>query len=478
MVACDYEKLIFSTILQNATPSSLIPKQIANELGYDKFESREHKILAMAIFQIIGRNELPSIPNILIELGEKKDKIGGEVYLRSLFDFTDIVKIKTIGDSWQQWVRYVDKAGKARILKNIMYTHYRKLEKNFDAIISDSTKNDNFEQYVAEIVGDIQTSAIVGNSDKNYKHISSFYEAEIEKISNERIGLRDNVLPIGWPSLAGFGVPRIGVLNVLAGLTGGAKTQLALLMMLGTAINLYLSGSSDYIMYNALEDSSNELYRRMACALMEVDSNRIANGVATSDEYGRYISGLQFLNKLPIYINDNSVISTQELLLDLSLFSASLPGKMIMVVCDYVELFNDSDLNEVKRLASIAEKLHKFAVKNFCCVLLLTQYPEITNPDQIGGLRARGSRAIANASKVFMEMWNLPRLLKHSHLFPYFDKTRLPSFVDINNPWAYILLHKNSNGPIGNIPMRWVDTYTRFNESSSLPENLFEIKRQ
>ena len=108
--------------------------------------------------------------------------------------------------------------------------------------------------------------------------------------------------------------------------------------------------------------------------------------------------------------------------------------------------------------------------------ILLTQYPELANEDQIGGMRSKQARAIGQASKVFMEVWNLPELLANSYANPNFnvDGNRLPKWANIN--YAYVLLHKNSGGKKGQIPMSWVDTYTRFRDLTVKdPKELFQF---
>jgi len=139
-------------------------------------------------------------------------------------------------------------------------------------------------------------------------------------------------------------------------------------------------------------------------------------------------------------------------------------------------LFGDtSKESEVLRLGNIARALHAYASDNFTCELLLTQYPSLPRGAQIGGLKARYSRTIADACKCFMEIWNYKDLCLYPNSFPDFDKNsgEIPDYA--NSDFAYLFLHKNSQGKKGHFPLRWQAEYTRFSEPTIAAEDMYNF---
>ena len=105
--------------------------------------------------------------------------------------------------------------------------------------------------------------------------------------------------------------------------------------------------------------------------------------------------------------------------------------------------------------------------------MLLTQYPDLKNPEQIGGMRSKGARAIGQGGKVFMEVWTLPELVKNPYSFPNFDVKFIPKWADTR--YAYVFIHKNNKGTKGKFPMRWQANYTRFNEVDSPLGEVYQL---
>lgn len=462
----EYEKLVLSVILTNALPSSIIPRQICAELTADKFSATEHKVLYRTIKEIIEVGDLPSIPTIALHLGnEKLNKIGGEPYLRSLQTFLNTMGIDEVGKEHKSWVRLVDVAGRCRILGSVVKQYATKLD-DLERLLPTLKDEDDFRLFLSNFLDDIQSSGTFGHK-SSYQHISNLYDAELTKINDEIAGIPRDCIPCGWPQFQKFGVPRYGVLNVIAGLTGSGKTVLASLMMVGAAINIVQSNSPGHVAYNSLEDSSEELYRRMACALVQLDSQKLRNGVASITELKAYNQGLEVLNQLPIYIDDTPGIKSNEMMLEASLLQMREgAGPRRLGINDYSELFGDEGKDERLRLTQVARNLHTFARDTKSGEVLLTQYPELYNEDQIGGMRSKESRAIGHHSKVFLELWNLPELLAYEYANNNFksDGNNLPKWADHN--FAYVLVHKNSGGSKGRITMKWKAEYTQLKDAS------------
>jgi replicative DNA helicase len=468
----EYEKLVLSVILVNALPSSILPRQICAELTADKFSVREHKEFYRNMVEIVNGGDLPNIPTIAAHMGQEKfNKMGGEPYLRSLQNFLTTMGITEVGKEHKSWVRLVDVAGRCRILGTVVKQYADKLS-DLERLLPGLSDHNSFDEFLSNFLNDIQSSGTFGKK-SSYQHISTLYDAELARLRDAQAGISHNCIYVGWPQFKEFGIPRYGVLNVLAGLTGSGKTALASLIAVGAAVNLVRSNTHGHVAYNCLEDSKEELYSRLACALTSTDSTKLKKGTASLAELENYDQGLQILNQLPIYIDDNAGITSTELMLEADLLKMTEgAGQRKLGVSDYSELFGDKGKDENLRLSALARNLHTFARDRGSGELLLTQYPELYNPDQIGGMRSKQARAIGQASKVYMEIWNLPELMAYEYANSNFDSSgnNLPKWAD--SRFAYVLVHKNSGGVKGRITMTWEDTYTQFRDTQITDKNI------
>ena len=460
----EYEKLILSLILRNASPASTVPRKICSELSVEKFSVKEHKILYRSIKRIVEDSDIPDIATISAYFEPEKFKeIGGEPYLRSLQNFISVANIDESETIHKTWVRVVDVAGRCRLLASVISRYNSKLSQ-FETILPTLLDEGKIEMFLEEFLREIQQSGMVGQA-SGYVKASSLYEAELERLADELSGKPRDVIPIGWPSFHELRIPRRGVLNVIAGLTGTGKTTFAALMALGAAFNIYFSEATAHVAYNCMEDSKEELYRRWGCALSNVDNHKFLARTVSKDELERYTGALKVINMLPLYIDDTAGITSNELRLQADLLRMQQgAGPRVMGVSDYSELFGDSGKDERTKLAEIARNLHRYARDRNSAELLLTQYPELGNAEQIGGMKSKEARAIGQAGKVFMEVWNLKELHANRAAQPNFrpEDGTIPDWA--NPDYAYVFLHKNSGGKKTRIPMEWNSQFTQFKD--------------
>jgi len=471
----EYEKLVLSVILSNALPSSVIPRQICSELTADKFSVKEHLTLYRVIKEVVEKGDLPTIPTINMYMGDEElSKIGGEPYLRSLQVFASTLGIEDVGHDYKGWVQLVDVAGRCKTLGSVVKQYATKFD-DLERLLPTLRDEDSFKEFLSNFLKDIQESGTFGHK-TSYQHISNFYDAELEKLQDEVSGIPRDCVPCGWPQFQKFGIPRYGVLNVIAGLTGSGKTALSNLIGVGAAINIVQSGGVGHVAINSLEDSAEEVYRRLSCALTNVDSVDLRNGSATQGEYIRYRNGLQVLNQLPIYVDDTAGIKSTEMMLEADLLMMKqCAGPRRLGINDYSELFGDNGKDENLRLSAIARNLHTFARDKKSAEILNTQYPELYDADQIGGMKSKQARAIGQSAKVYIENWNLKELLEHRYGNTYFkpDGNNLPKWAD--HRYSYVLVHKNSGGRKGRIKMNWEAKYTQFKDSTIQENSIYAL---
>ena len=234
------------------------------------------------------------------------------------------------------------------------------------------------------------------------------------------------------------------------------KTQLALDIIKGKARHLKLSGQIGECTINSLETPGNLLVRRMACSEAGIDSRQLRLNELNSEQLEKYKTQLEEIKTLPIAFDDNPVLTTDQL--TQRAIARHLRVKRIMGMSDFAELFNDTvkGMSEELRVAQIAKNIRKVAWTTGSCEILVTQVnaEALRSKSKIAGIdNARYSKAIAQAADWGVELWNPIQMLAANIPFVCPE--------DMSENYAWGIVEKNKNGPLGKISYRWTATYTR-----------------
>lgn len=435
-------------------------REVSLELSPVSFDLPEHRIIYRAIQRVIAKGDVPDIPAVSLELGPDLQRVGGSAYLSNLILFPKTHNlIKT--------VRVLDAASRIRQL-NIVVSHYHKELDDFDAVVLEAVQQDNVEEYLGNVLSKLEDS-LKGQVDTGYTHISAYREIEERNLQLSVDGGVTGVYPCGLPSFQDFFFPRPETFGVLAGLSSRGKSSLALLLAIGTATQLKLEGANEYVSINELETPGEIVYRNCACTLSSVNSIRLKQGIASSEEMKRYRRALDFLDKLPIYFNttgDQTVdeIRTQSLLLNLTTGKTKRLG-----ILDFTELLSDKGHNDENKISNIGNKTRSMARELGSCELLLSQYSTevLKTASMLGGQFTRHSGSLYHRCDVFMELYNIPEMLHKG------DQVVPPPEFDPNLAW--VIFRKNRGHDTGMFPMAWHRQYTFFHDSRLQTGQIFEI---
>ncbi|MDD7593762.1 MAG: replicative DNA helicase [Peptoniphilaceae bacterium] len=207
----------------------------------------------------------------------------------------------------------------------------------------------------------------------------------------------------------------------------------------------------------SLEMSKNQLVQRLIAMASGVNLQRIISGDFKEDEdWAQLIQGVTVLQELPIFIDDTSGISVQELRSKCR--RLQIQEGLDLVVIDYLQLMSaDSggrNENRQQEITQISRGLKGLAKELNCPVLALSQLSRKAESRE--GARPmmsdmRESGAIEQDADVVMLLYREDY---------YNEETEHPNVTEVN-------VAKHRNGPIGKVNLYFEKELTRFKDLSS-----------
>lgn len=232
-------------------------------------------------------------------------------------------------------------------------------------------------------------------------------------------------------------------LVIIAGRPGVGKTGFALSVVRNAAARFRAPAA-----IFSLEMSTEQLVQRLLCMEAAVDSQRIRTGFIDEFEWRRISEAFGVLSDAPIFIDDSAGISTSELRMKARRLKAEHDLKLIVV--DYLQLMQGRGLeNRVQEVSEISRSLKALARELDVPVIALSQLSRAVESRQdhrpvLSDLRESGS--IEQDADIVM-------FIHREELYnPNTDRRNI----------ADIILAKHRNGPIGQIPVRFFPSQTRF----------------
>ncbi len=290
----------------------------------------------------------------------------------------------------------------------------------------------------------------------NFQRVGDLLSEAIEQI--QAACARDGDLTTGVPT--GFseldrltgGLQR-GALNILAARPSMGKTALAL----NVARNVAVKQGKPVLVFS-LEMGALQLAQRLLGAEARINIHDMFSGLMQGGDWVHLTEAASVLDKVPLYIDDRSLMSTMELKAQCRRFKAQHEDLGLIVV-DYLQLMNSARQAESKQqeVAEISRGLKAVARELDVPVLALSQLSRAVESrndkrPQLSDLRDSG--AIEQDADLVAFLFR-PE---------YYDKDKDPeetssvSFVDIA---------KHRNGPTGTANLVFIKEFTRFEDAST-----------
>jgi len=399
----------------------------------DDFYRSAHKIIFSAITDLFTKSEpvdLVTLSNILKEQGQL-EKIGGATYLARIVDAVPLAV------NAQHYARIVhDKASLRRLIEKANMITRRCFE--------DRGNVDELIDFAESSIFEISQS----KTHQAFYPLSKIIEDNIDALE-ERQGNKALVtgVPTGFSLLdhKTSGLQKSD-LFIIAARPSMGKTALALNIARNAAIDANIP-----VAIFSLEMSKEQLSMRMLSSEARLDSSRLRSGFISQDDWIRITEAAGSLSNAPIYIDDSPDISAMEIRAKAR--RLKMDKKVGLVIIDYLQLMKVSSTAERRDIAisDISRSLKALAKELDLPVIALSQLNRMLEQrsdkrPQLSDLRESG--ALEQDADVVT--------------FIYRDEIYNKDENNPNKGKADIIIAKQRNGPVGTVPLIFLDTYTRF----------------
>lgn len=412
-------------------------------LAAEDFYKTAHQKIFTAITDLFDKGEpidLVTLANTLDESGHLED-IGGATYLARLVDAVPLAV------NAQHYAKIVhDKAA------------LRKLIANANAIAKRCFKD---EGDVDDVIDFAETSIFEiseKKSQQSFYPLSKLILKNIETLE-EKQGNRSLVtgVPMGFTLLDNLtsGLQNSDLI-ILAARPSMGKTALALNVARNAAVEANVP-----VAVFSLEMSKEQLSLRMLCAEARLDSSRLRGGFFSMEDWHRLTDSAGVLSESPIYIDDTPNLTAMEIRAKAR--RLKMDKNIGLVIIDYLQLMQGRGTAERRDLeiSEISRALKALAKELNLPVLALSQLNRML--EQRNDKRPRLS-----------DLRESGALEQDADVVAFIYRDEIYN-TDENNPkrgTADIILAKQRNGPVGNVTLAFLSSYTRFENLA--PEEMTE----
>ena len=428
------EESILSTILiDNDTLLDII-----GILSPEDFYKPAHQKIFSSITELFSKSEpvdLVTLTNILREQN-RLEEIGGAAYLAALIDTVPLA---------------VNAQYYAEIIHN--KACLRKLIEKSNAIVKLCFE----DRGNVEDVIDFAESSIFEISESKTKpafySIDKLIESNIKTLE-EREGDKSLVtgVPTGFTRFDNLtsGLQKSDLIIIAARPSMG-KTALALNIARNVAVNANIP-----VAIFSLEMSKEQLSMRMLCAEARINSSRLRGGFFSGDDWNGLTNAASVLSEAPIYIDDLSDISAMSIRAKAR--RLKMNKDLGLIIIDYLQLMKgrasaerrDLEISEISRaLKSLAKEL---------------DLPVVALSQLNRKLEERSDKR-----PLLSDLRESGALEQDADLVAFIYRDEVYN-KDENNPnkgKAELIVSKHRNGPVGWVPLTFLNAYTRFENPAS-----------
>ncbi len=297
------------------------------------------------------------------------------------------------------------------------------------------------------------------------RHISAIMDDVIEDLELWASGQGVDGMSTGFDDLDRIYRMKPGELTLIAARPSMGKSALAMTIAESAARHY---GDGCVLVFSA-EMTDKSLAHRMAAGSASVNGQRLSMGIGDPDEYKFTIQAAKSLKGLPIYIDESSQISTEQMYYRTAMLNAK--HKVNLVLFDFVELGSDEVKRgdgEEQRISHIARGLKAIAKNLHVPVVALSQLNrEVEKREDklpsLADLRMSGMlEQIADAVLFIMR----PEYYISRKQGCFLDDAAGDPKDTVGHPHAkgvaYVIVAKQRNGATGRINLQFTAKYTKF----------------
>ena len=241
-----------------------------------------------------------------------------------------------------------------------------------------------------------------------------------------------------------------GEFVVLAARPSMGKTALALNIAENVGIH-----SRVPVLFVSLEMSSTELADRLLCSIAQVSGHKLRNGTVSRDERRRLVRVAGEIHSAPLFVDDSPSRTVTEIAAGARRIQRQ-EKRLGLIVIDYLQLVEPDNPRDPRQeqVARITRRLKAVAreVKvPILCLAQLNRQAEDSKDHRPRLSHLRESGAIEQDADVVMFI----------HREEYYR--RGPDKDEVEGQ-AELIIAKQRNGPVGDVPLVWRKEFTRFED--------------
>jgi replicative DNA helicase len=370
------------------------------------------------------------------------DSVGGAAFVTSLFTF--VPTAANVG-------YYLDIVRDKYILREIISAATESVRRAYEEQDEVNNLLDEVEQRIFAVGDDRFKGQLLSMKDQVMEAIES-----IEKLYENRGGITG--LSTGFPELDRMtnGL-HPGEMIVIAARPSMGKTALAMNIVENVAVNQKLP-----VGVFSLEMSSQQLVQRLLCSRAHVNLAKVRGGFLGERDFPNLTAAASKLAEAKIYIDDSSSLNILELRAKARRLKAQQDIQLIAI--DYLQLVTSSSRraqdNRQLEITEISAGLKSLAKELKIPVIVVAQLNR--QPEQRTGGKPRLSD-LRESGAIEQDADLVGLLLRPSFYEEKEDEDKADSKVfDETAEEAELIIAKQRNGPIGNVPLTFFKHFTRF----------------
>jgi replicative DNA helicase len=219
------------------------------------------------------------------------------------------------------------------------------------------------------------------------------------------------------------------------------------------------------VLFVSLEMSAVELGDRLLCSAARVNSKRLRNGTITNAERQVLVETAAEISQAPLFVDDTPSRTMTEIAATARRLKRR--DKLALVVIDYLQLIEPDNSKDPRQeqVARIARRLKGLARElevPVICLAQLNRQAEVSKDNRPRLSHLRESGAIEQDADVVMFV----------HREEYYQTNEQDRAECAGK--AELIVQKQRNGPIGDVPLAWLHEFTRFENFAHRPYDELE----
>jgi len=419
--------------------------RIGDVLSLDDFYRDDHRRIYRHIAKLVEHGKPADVVTVAesIESSEDKDKTGGLAYLGTLAQNTP---------SAHNIRRYAEIVHERAVMRKLASVGNE---------IADSALNPlgkDVGQLLDEAESRVFQIAEAGVRGRvGFHDIHQLLSQVMERV--DFLYSRENPsdvtgVPTGYRELdqmtSGF---QEGDLVIIAGRPSMGKTALALNISEHVAVT-----EKRPVMVFSMEMSGTQIAARILGSRARIDQHKLRTGKLSDEDWSKLANALGELHDAPIHIDETAALNPLELRSRARRLARQYAGKLGLVVVDYLQLMVSEgrrDENRATELSEISRSLKALAKELHVPVVALSQLNRAVDqrPDKrpiMSDLRESGA------------------LEQDADLILFIYREEVYNREVGEKGKAEVIVGKQRNGPIGDIPLTFLGQYTRFENYAAL----------